>query len=264
MYSGSVPALYDRYRGPVFFEPFARDLADCLADLRAGNLLEIAAGTGIVTRELARVLPETVSILASDINQDMLDFAAVQPGLARISWRQADALALPFGDAAFDAVLCQFGVMFFPDRVAGYRETRRVLKPGGRFVFNVWDRIENNEFCWTVTEAMARLFPNNPPGLLARTPYGYFDTDLIRNELTQAGFDNISIETVNCQSAAPSARDLAIGFCKGSPLRSEIEERDPARLDEATHVAAEALLSRFGDGPITGKMRAHGVTAIAP
>ena len=203
LYSGSVPALYDRYRGPVFFEPFARDLADCLADLRAGNLLEIAAGTGIVTRVLARVLPETVSIIASDISQAMLDFAAAQPGLARISWRQADALALPFDDAAFDAVLCQFGVMFFPDRVAGYREARRVLKPGGRFVFDVWDRIENNEFCRIVSEAMARLFPNNPPDLLARMPYGYFDTDLIRNELTQAGFDKIAIETVNRQSAAP-------------------------------------------------------------
>jgi len=261
MYSGSVPALYDRYRGPVFFEPFARDLADCLADLRAGNLLEIAAGTGIVTRVLARVLPATVSIIASDINQAMLDFAAAQPGLARISWRQADALALPFEDAAFDAVLCQFGVMFFPDRVAGYREAKRVLKPGGRFVFNVWDRIENNEFCRIVSEAMAGLFPNNPPDLLARIPYGYFDTDLIRNELTQAGFDKIAIETVNRQSAAPSARDLAIGYCQGSPLRNEIEERDPNRLGEATDVATEALLSEFGDGPIAGKMRAHMITA---
>ena len=261
LYSGSVPALYDRYRGPVFFEPFARDLVNCLADLRTGNLLEIAAGTGIVTRVLARVLPETVSIIASEINQEMLDFAAAQPGLARISWRQADALALPFDDAAFDAVLCQFGVMFFRDRIAGYREVRRVLEPHGRFVFNVWDRIENNEFCHIVSEAMAPLFPNNPPGLLARMPYGYFDLDLIRNELTQAEFDRIAIDTVNRQSAAPSARDLAIGFCQGSPLRSEIEERDPNRLDEATDAATKALLSRFGDGPITGKMRAHVITA---
>jgi SAM-dependent methyltransferase len=193
----------------------------------------------------------------------MLDFAAAQPGLARISWRQADALALPFDGATFDAVLCQFGVMFFPDRVAGYREARRVLKLGGRFVFNVWDRIENNEFCCIVSEAMARLFPNDPPGLLARTPYGYFDTDLIRNQLIQAGFDKIATETVDRQSAAPSARDLAIGFCQGSPLRSEIEARGPNRLEEATDAASKALLSRFGDGPIAGKMRAHLITAIA-
>jgi ubiquinone/menaquinone biosynthesis C-methylase UbiE len=234
-----------------------------LADLREGKLLEIAAGTGIVTRVLARVLPDTVSIVASDISQAMIDFAAAQPDLARISWKQADALALPFDDAAFDALLCQFGVMFFSDRGTGYREARRVLKPGGRFVFNVWDRIENNEFCQTVIEAMTRLFPKNPPDLLARMPYGYFDTDLIRNELTQAGFDKIAIETVSRQSAAPSARDLAIGFCQGSPLRSEIEERDPNRLGEATDASTKALLSRFGDGPIAGKMRAHVITAAA-
>jgi len=211
---------------------------------------------------LARVLPETVSIIASDINQAMLDFAAAQPGLARISWRHADALALPFDDAAFDAVLCQFGVMFFRDRVAGYREARRVLKPGGRFVFDVWDRIENNEFCGVVCETVARLFPSNPPDLLARMPYGYFDTDLIRDELAQAGFDKIAVETVNRQSVAPSARDLAIGYCQGSPLRSEIEERDPNRLGEATDAVTKALFSRFGAGPITGKMRAHFITAV--
>jgi SAM-dependent methyltransferase len=261
VYSGSVPALYDRYRGPVFFEPFAHDLSDCLANLRAGTLLEIAAGTGIVTRVLARVLPETVSIIATDINQAMLDFAVAQPNLDRIAWRQADALALPFDDAAFDAVVCQFGVMFFPDKVAGYREARRVLKTDGRFVFNVWDRIENNEFCLIVIEAMARLFPNNPPDLLTRTPYGYFDTDQIRNELTQAGFVKIAMQTVTRQSASSSARDLAIGFCQGSPLRTEIEERDPSRLGEATDAATKALLSRFGDGPIAGKMRAHMITA---
>ena len=263
LYSGSVPALYDRYRGPVFFEPFAHDLANRLAGLRAGNLLEVAAGTGVVTRVLARVLPETVSIIASDISQAMLDFAATQPGLARIRWRQADALALPFDDAAFDAVVCQFGVMFFRDRIAGYREARRVLKPGSPLVFNVWDRIEHNEFCLIVSEAMARLFPNDPPDLLARMPYGYFDIDLIRHELTQAGFDQIHIETVNRQSASSSARDLALGFCQGSPLRSEIEERDPKRLGEATDAATQALLSRVGDGPIAGKMRAHVITAAA-
>jgi SAM-dependent methyltransferase len=261
LYSGSVPALYDRYRGPVFFEPFARDIAGFLVDLRIGNLLEIAAGTGIVTRALARVLPETVSITASDISPAMLDFAAAQPGLARIVWRQADALALPFPDAMFDAVLCQFGVMFFPDRVAGYREARRVLKPGGRFVFNVWDRIDNNEFCATVIGTMGRLFPNNAPDLLARLPYGYFDLDVIRDELTQAGFHKIAMETLDRQSCSESARDLAIGFCQGSPLRSEIEARDSTRLGEATDAATEALLSRFGEGPIAGKMRAHFITA---
>ena len=147
LYSGSVPALYDRYRGPVFFEPYARVLAGRLQDIARGSVLEIAAGTGIVTRMLAELLPAEVTIIASDISQAMLDFAARRAGVDRVVWRQADALALPFPDAAFDAVLCQFGVMFFQDKVAGYREAFRVLKPGGLFAFSVWDQIEHNEFC---------------------------------------------------------------------------------------------------------------------
>ena len=155
LYSGSVPALYDRYRGPVFFEPYARDLAERLQDIARGSVLEIAAGTGIVTRLVAGLLPAEVTIIASDISPEMLDFAARQSGVDRVVWRQADALALPFADLAFDAVLCQFGVMFFQDKVAGYREAFRVLKPGSRFIFSVWDRIEQNEFCWVVNESVA-------------------------------------------------------------------------------------------------------------
>src|SRR6185436_14315313 len=261
MYSGSVPALYDRYRGPVFFEPFARDLADCLADLRAGNLLEIAAGTGIVTRVLARVLPATVSIIASDINQAMLDFAAAQPGLARISWRQADALALPFDDASFDAVLCQFGVMFFPDRVAGYREARRVLKPGGRFLFSVWDRLEHNPVSRCVIDGLATWHPRNPPRFLARTPHGHHDTDVIRREIAAAGFGEPTIQTVTLTCRAPSALDPAIGFCQGSPMRGEIEALDASGLEAATEAAAAAIRAEFGNGPIEAPMQALVVTA---
>ena len=261
LYSGSVPSLYDRYRGPVFFEPYARDLARRLQHITQGSVLEIAAGTGIVTRMLARLLPDEVTIVASDLSQEMLDFAAVQAGVERVIWRQADALALPFPHGAFEAVLCQFGVMFFRDKVQGYREALRVLKPSGCFVFNTWDRIEQNEFCWIVNEAVAQLFPQDPPGLLARTPYGYYDLNVVVEQLRAAKFGEISVETIERQSHAPSARDLAIGFCQGSPLRSEIEVRDAARLAEATDAATQALLARFGSGPIVGKMRAHIITA---
>ena len=257
LYSGSVPALYDHYRGPVFFEPYARDLAGRLQHIARGSLLEIAAGTGVVTRILAGLLPAEVTIVASDISPAMLDFAARQSGVERVAWQQADALALPFPDSAFDAVLCQFGVMFFQDKVAGYSEAFRVLKPSSRFVFSVWDRIEQNEFCWCVNEAVRRLFPEDPPELMARTAYGYYDTATIAQELRTAGFGVISIETVERLSHAPSARDLAIGFCQGSPLRSEIEARAAARLGEATDAATQALLARFGAGPVVGKMRAH-------
>ena len=257
LYSGSVPALYDRYRGPVFFEPYARDLAERLQHIARGSVLEVAAGTGIVTRILAELLPAEVTIIASDISPAMLDFAARQSGVDRVVWRQADALALPFADAAFDAVLCQFGVMFFQDKVAGYREAFRVLKPGGQFVFSVWDRIEQNEFCCGCERIRVEALPRRPAGVNAKTAYGYYDTGLIAEELRTAGFGTISIEAVERLSHAPSARDLAIGFCQGSPLRSEIEARAAARLGEATDAATQALLARFGAGPIVGKMRAY-------
>jgi ubiquinone/menaquinone biosynthesis C-methylase UbiE len=145
VFAGSIPAFYDRYMGPLLFEPYAADLAGRLRDLRSGRVLETAAGTGIVTRMLVRVLPGAVAIVATDLNQPMLDFAAAQPGAERVEWRQADAVSLPFEKDSFDAVVCQFGVMFFPDKQAAYREARRVLKPAGRFIFSVWDRLSENE-----------------------------------------------------------------------------------------------------------------------
>jgi ubiquinone/menaquinone biosynthesis C-methylase UbiE len=261
LYSGSVPALYDHYRGPVFFEPYARDLAGRLQHVAQGSVLEIAAGTGIVTRILAARLPPQVTIVASDLSPAMLDFAMAQSGVERVAWRQADALALPFPDSAFDAVLCQFGAMFFQDKVAGYREAFRVLKPSSRFVFNVWDRIEENEFCCVVNKAVGKLFPGDTPELMERTAYGYCDTAKITQELSVAGFNAISMETVERLSHAASAHDLAVGFCQGSPLRSEIEARAATRLAEATEAATEALIARFGPGPMVGKMRAHVFTA---
>ena len=171
LYSGSVPALYDRYRGPVFFEPYARDLAGHLQCVAQGTVLEIAAGTGIVTRILAQLLPDEVTIIASDVSPAMIEFAAGQTGIERVVWRQADALALPFPDGAFEAVLCQFGVMFFPDRVAGYREAFRTLKAGVAVLSSMYGiGLNRYEFCWVVSEAVAGLFPEDPPGLMARTP----------------------------------------------------------------------------------------------
>jgi SAM-dependent methyltransferase len=261
LYSGSVPALYDRYRGPIFFQPYAENLAKRVSDLTDGSLLETAAGTGILTRAISQLLPERVQVVATDLSSDMIEFAAAQAGVQRIIWRQADGLALPFPAGAFDVVVCQFGVMFFPDKVTGYREAYRVLKPDGRFVFNVWDRIEHNEFCCLVNEVVASAFPDDPPGLMVRIPYGYYDPCLIVSQLETADFTVEAVEEVELRSEAASARELAIGFCQGSPLRSEIEARDPARLIEVTDAAAAALLARFGPGPISGAMRAYVVTA---
>jgi len=261
LYSGSVPVLYDRYRGPVFFQPYANDLARRVACLTAGRLLETAAGTGILTRVLARLLPQRVTLVATDVSRDMIEFAAAQGKVERVVWGEVDAIALPFPAMTFDTVVCQFGVMFFPDKLAAYREAHRVLKLGGSFIFNVWDRIERNEFCCVVNEVAARFFPDDPPGLMVRTPYGYYDTTLIAQQLRSVGFDVTAVDAVELPSHAPSAQELAIGFCQGSPLRREIEERDAARLGEVTDTAANALLTRFGPGPISGAMRAYVISA---
>jgi len=260
-FAGSIPALYDRFLGPLIFEPYAADLAARLADLRAGPVLEIAAGTGIVTRALARRLAAGIAIVASDLNQAMLDFAAAQGSTRPVTWQQADAQALPFPDATYTAVACQFGVMFFPDKVAAIGQARRVLKPGGRLVFSVWSRLADNEIPHVIHEAVAALFPGDPPGFLARAPYGPHDVAALTEQLRRAGFTDIAADTVALRSRAPSPRDPAIGFCQGSPLRNEIEARGAGALAAATDAAEAALAARFGRGPIEAGIKAHVVTA---
>src|ERR1051325_791684 len=184
LFAGSIPENYDRYLVPLIFEPYAADLARRAASLSPSAVLETAAGSGVVTRALAPRLPAGASYIVTDLNQPMVDYAASrQPPDTRIKWRQADAMALPFENAAFDLVCCQFGAMFFPDRPAAYGEAKRVLKPGGHFLFHVWDRIEENVFADTVTNALAEMFPKDPPRFMARTPHGYHDKDLIRRDL---------------------------------------------------------------------------------
>ena len=261
VFAGSIPALYDRYLGPLIFAPYAEDTARRLTDMTAGRVLETAAGTGIVTRALARTLPAAVGITATDLNQAMLDHAAVQAGTSRVAWRQADAQRLPFDDEAFNAVVCQFGAMFFPDRVAAYAEARRVLTTDGTFIVSLWDRIEANEFAAVATDAVAALFPADPPQFLARTPHGHHDIGRVRDELGAAGFGRIEVETIEHRSRASSPRDPAIGYCQGTPLRNEIEARAADRLAEATDVAAAAIAARFGAGAVDGKIRAHIFTA---
>jgi ubiquinone/menaquinone biosynthesis C-methylase UbiE len=262
VFAGSIPEIYDRYLGPLIFAGYASDLAQRVAAAAPRRVLETAAGTGMVARAMARALPPAVEIIATDLNQPMLDYAAAQPGVERVTWRQADAQALPFPDGSFDVVVCQFGVMFFPDRATGYREARRVLRPGGRFLFNVWDRIEENEPADVVTAALAALFPDDPPRFLARTPHGYHDATTITEALRQAGFSRVETETIAKRSRAASPRDPAIGLCQGTPLRGEIEVRGPGRLDEATDAAEAAVAARFGTGPIDGKIQAHVFTAF--
>jgi ubiquinone/menaquinone biosynthesis C-methylase UbiE len=262
LFAGSIPEFYDRFLVPLIFEPYARDLAGRVAAVQPRDVLETAAGTGVLTRAMLAALPAHARVTATDLNQPMLDHAAAKDrGAGRVTWRQADALALPFEDQRFDVVACQFGAMFFPDKVKGYGEARRVLKAGGRFMFNVWDRIEDNEFAEVVTQTLAVIFPRDPPRFLARTPHGYHDVAKIREELGAAGFASIAIETRAEISKAASPRDPAVAYCEGTPLRNEIEARGPPGLQAATEVCAEALARRFGDGQVEGRIQAHIVTA---
>jgi SAM-dependent methyltransferase len=252
--------LYETYLVPLIFEPYATDLANRLASRCVSRVLEIAAGTGVVTRALASMLPSTF-IVATDLNQSMLDQASALGTKHPVEWRQADAMQLPFEDGAFDAVICQFGVMFFPHKAKAFSEARRVLRSGGMFVFNVWDRIEENEFADTVTRALESLFPEDPPRFMARTPHGYHDRSTIERDLANGGFTaSPRISTVAARSRASSSRVPAIGYCQGTPLRNEIEALDAARLGEATAIAAEAVAQRFGHGDVDAKIQAHIVT----
>ena len=262
VFTGSIADNYDRYMVPLIFQSFAQDIAARVAGLSPGAVLETAAGSGVVARALAPKLRADARYVVTDLNQPMLDYAASQqPTDSRISWRQADALALPFEQGSFDVVCCQFGAMFFPDRHLGFGEARRVLKPGGSFVFNVWDRIEENVFANDVTDALAQVFPGDPPRFLARTPHGYHDTAVIKRELMQAGFSSVVIETKAEQSRASSPRLAAVAYCQGTPLRNEIEARDANKLESATDRATARIADRHGSGEVAAKIQAHIVMA---
>jgi SAM-dependent methyltransferase len=262
VFAGGVPEIYDSYLVPLIFQPYAGDLAKRVSARTPTRVLEVAAGTGVVTRALAATLPPDVEIIATDLNQPMLDRAAAAGTPRPVEWRAADAMQLPFDDDSFDAVVCQFGVMFFPDKAKAHAEARRVLRTGGALLFNVWDRIETCDVTNVATAAVGALFPDDPPLFFRRTPHGYFDFDVMRSDLAQGGFVKpAAITTVAARSRADSAQSAAIGICQGTPLRNEIVARDPQGLPRATAAATDALVRRYGAGPIDAPLSAHVVVA---
>ena len=264
VFAGAVPEIYDTYLVPLIFESYAADIARRAVMEGADAVLETAAGTGVVARVLAPLLGANARYVVTDLNAPMLAIAAGrQAPDERITWQQADALDLPFEDGAFDVVCCQFGVMFFPDRVAGYREARRVLRPGGRFLFSTWDRIEENNFARIVTDAIAAVFPQDPPTFLARIPHGYHEVARIEADLRSAGFSDIRCETIAHMSTASAPSHPAIAYCQGTPLRNEIETRDAMALETATAFASDAIRKAYGEGAVSGKIKAHIITARA-
>ena len=262
-FTGSIPEIYDRYLVPLYFDPYAADLARRAAEMRPHDVLEIAAGTGALTRALTKALPDA-RITATDLSEPMLQRAADATNNSRVSWQQADAQALPFAPHSFDLAVCQFGVMFFPDRPGAYRQVAGVLRPTGRFLFNTWESLVHNDFSRVVNETVAGLYPNDPPRFVAETPHGYHDPVAVSADLRAAGFSDIEWSRLTLSSRAPSPLAAATAICQGTPLRMAILERETEggpSLFDATERCAAALAAAFGDGAIVGEMAALVVTA---
>ena len=261
-FSGSVPANYEQYMVPLLFRPYAEVMAQRAAEFGPRRVLETAAGTGVVTAALARALPDA-EIVATDLNQAMLDVAAERATSANVSFRQADALDLPFGDAEFDLVVCQFGVMFYPDKVRGNSEARRVLREGGRYLVAIWDDISRNHLSNLAHETLQQLFPDNPPMFMKRGPFSYGDTEAIERDLTAAGFSSVEIDTIELTSRSASAEEAARGLCYGSPMRVELEleEYGPDALDRTFEEVSRGARQFEGPNGFEAPMSAHIVTA---
>jgi ubiquinone/menaquinone biosynthesis C-methylase UbiE len=260
VFAGSIPAVYDRYMVPLVFRPYAELLANRALALAPKRILETACGTGVVTQSLNQALPEA-EIVATDLNPPMLEQAALRFAAPSVRFEQADALSLPFEDGSFDLVICQFGVMFFPDKVMGNVEARRVLRDGGHYLLAIWDTVERNLATRIAGAAVAELFPDEPAAFYERIPFRYHDRQQIEADLRAAGFAEVRIDTVTLVSRAASARDAAIGLTQGTTMRSEIEKRGPKALAAATD-AAEAALGQFeGPNGFEAPMAAHIVTA---
>lgn len=253
----STPSLYDRYMGPLLFEPYARYVAQRVARLQPSRILETAAGTGIATRAALESVPNA-TIVATDVNPAVAEFAAQQVQSERVKFQAADAQDLPFDDGTFDCVLCLFGVMFFPDKVRAHAEARRILRLGGRYVVVTFDRLDLNPIPKAAGEAVASLFPDDPR-YMERGPFSYTDRALVEQDLRLAGFETIELETVELSSRV-SARDAARGIVLGSPFRAEIERIDPTALERATVRVEEALQGWDGTH---APMSAHIATATA-
>jgi len=259
-FAGSMPEFYDRILVPVMFEPFALDLAERLRGMSSGQVLELAAGSGVVTRALVRILPAEVAITATDLNPAMLDRAKAHPGLSRVRRQEADALALPFADRQFAYVLCQFGVMFFPDKRAAFREACRVLQPGGGFLFSVWGDRTDSPF-ELVAQVVGECLSRDPASLVS-SPYNEVET--VHGDLAGAGFASITVEEITKVTHSNSARDAAMTMTHGGLIRAAIEAQAPDRLDEMTDAAATAIAARFGTGAIDAPLRALLFAAVRP
>lgn len=259
-YSGSVPDYYDNCLGPAWFDAFATDLAQRLPTNPRGDVLEIACGTGLVTRRLREHLDAGVRLVATDLSKAMLDYARGKVGDShRIEWLEADAVYLPFDGREFAAVVCGFGFMFVPDKSAAFRETGRVLKEGGTLLFDVWDRIEENLHHAACAEVIEGMFPGDEE-VRFRFPYEMYDPSLLRRLLAETDFDVVNIEKKRFPVDRVSARTIATGQVRGTP-RSLLIEKRGASLDEVVEKVTKALTRIGGADPYRGFAQAVMVEA---
>ncbi|HEX6660383.1 MAG TPA: class I SAM-dependent methyltransferase [Sphingomicrobium sp.] len=259
-FAGSIPEMYDRYMVPLLVRPYAELVAERARILRPKRILETAAGTGVLTDALHRAVPDA-AIVATDLNPPMLEEAARRVADGNVHFQPADALDLPFAEASFDLVACQFGVMFFPDKVRGNAEAFRVLQAGGNYLLVIWDSVDRNLATKVAGRAVADLFPDDPTAFYNRIPFRYFHTDEIKADLRAAGFADIAVDTIELRSRAPTAREVAIALTQATPMRNEIEQHGPDALERATAAAEIALRQFEGPGGFDAPMSAHLVTA---
>lgn len=258
-FGGSIPKIYDDVLGPVYFEPYAIDIASRVAKLKPAVLLETACGTGRVTKHLLSEMPD-VKLTSTDINPDMMAIAQQKISGGQVTWKQADATALPFADHTFDCVVNQFGVMFFPDKVKGVAEAYRVLKPGGTFIFNVWGHIDDNGMSKTGREIVQQFFENDPPAFY-NVPYSMFEPEAATAIVRQGGFEEVQHEVLVKDCMADSAQVMASGLVEGNPIVNAIRERDEKAIGILKEKVYKTLVERYGDHPCKTTMKAIVFTA---
>lgn len=254
-FAGGIPENYDRYLRPLLFEPCARDLADRIGKSGPVRFLELACGTGVVTAQLLSRLDPQGTIVATDLNPDMIEVARKRLPSDRITWQVADATSLPFGSGSADVVICQFGWMFFPDKAKAMREAHRVLAPRGQLLFNVWDKIERNESGELAKSLYQRELGADAPTFFT-IPYGMHDVAPTMTMLTEAGFTDANVEHVELTGRSPSPRHAAMGWLDGSPVLNEIILRRPDAISDLREKLTQAMAERFGDGPFESKLSA--------
>ena len=259
-FTGDIPRFYDKHLGPVIFEDYAADIARRAAAIGGVNVLEIASGTGISTVALRSALPASTRIVATDLNEPMLEIARAKlPSTANVEFRQADAMKLPFADGAFDLIVIQYGVMFFPDKPAAYAEARRALKPGGALLFNVWGSLDANPFGAIAHAAGQHFLANNPPKFYL-TPFGYSETARVEADLRQGGFGDVAHEVVRFNKEVRDWRHFAIGAIYGNPMLADLLAGG-VNPDDVVAWIADKLQARFGPAPARMPLEATIYTA---